>query len=101
VTQEVFLASSNWRKDLAGLVSVLLFALLVYATVSFGFDPSRAQHPKSASVEAIGRALLSPDRGGFVLPFEIISLVLVAALVGAITIARSDQPTPRLKEDKQ
>lgn len=36
----------------------------------------------------IGKALM----GIYVLPFEIISLVLVAALVGAIVIARGDEP---------
>ena len=43
--------------------------------------------PASAPVREIGHALLETGPGGFALPFEVISLVLVAALVGAVTIA--------------
>jgi len=41
---------------------------------------------KTDAVE-LGKALM----GEFVLPFEIVSLVLLAAMIGAIVIARSDQ----------
>ncbi|WP_082161559.1 NADH-quinone oxidoreductase subunit J family protein [Rufibacter radiotolerans] len=37
----------------------------------------------------IGMKLLSYDAGGFILPFEVISVLLLAAMIGAITIARS------------
>ena len=36
----------------------------------------------------LGKLIVSPD--GFVLPFEIISLLLLAALVGSIVIARPE-----------
>lgn len=51
-----------------------------------------------ASMERLGTALLAADSTGFLLPFEIISLLLLAAVIGAIVIARRhDQPgdTPR------
>ena len=41
---------------------------------------------KTDAIE-LGKALM----GEFVLPFEIVSLVLLAAMIGAIVIARSDQ----------
>lgn len=44
-------------------------------------------------IYAIGRRLLSYASNGFVIPFEIISLLLLAALVGAVSIAR--RPTAR------
>ena len=44
-------------------------------------------------------ALLSTGPGGFVLPFEVISLVLVAALIGAITVA--GRPTDVDRDEKQ
>lgn len=40
-----------------------------------------------STANAIGQALLSP----FVLPFEIASVVLVAAMIGAIVLVREDQ----------
>jgi NADH-quinone oxidoreductase subunit J len=42
---------------------------------------------RSATVAETGRALLSPRAGGYVLPFEVISLVLTAAMIGAISVA--------------
>ncbi|MBI1977608.1 MAG: NADH-quinone oxidoreductase subunit J [Candidatus Omnitrophica bacterium] len=42
---------------------------------------------KTTSAVELGQALMSE----FVLPFELISIVLLAALIGAIAIARSDQ----------
>lgn len=41
-----------------------------------------------ASLKAIGLRLLDPGPDGFLVPFEIISVVLLAAMVGAIAIAR-------------
>lgn len=90
VTQKVFQQSSAWRKGAVAAVSCLLFGLLATMLHSHDFHPVAATDAKSASVEQIGRALLSPERGGFVLPFEVISLVLIAALIGAVTVARTD-----------
>jgi NADH-quinone oxidoreductase subunit J len=63
---------------------------VVFATRAFPFPPPASSDLKSATIEQIGHALLSPDRGGYALPFEVISLLLIAALIGAITIARSE-----------
>lgn len=41
-----------------------------------------------ASLDRLGTALLATDRSGFLLPFEIISVLLLAAVIGAIVIAR-------------
>lgn len=45
-----------------------------------------------ASLRDLGLRLLDPGPDGFLVPFEIISVVLLAALVGAIAIARQDAP---------
>ena len=44
--------------------------------------------PFDATASEIGEALLSP----FVLPFEIASVLLVAAMIGAIVLVREDEP---------
>ena len=86
VTQKEFLRSPLSRCLLASVVAELLLAVVGLTMLSQGFGPNRPT-PASADVREIGRALLSTQAGGFVLPFEVISLVLIAALVGAITVA--------------
>ncbi len=41
------------------------------------------------TIDQVGIRLLSPTNG-FIVPFEVISLLLLAALVGAVVIARKD-----------
>jgi NADH-quinone oxidoreductase subunit J len=87
VTQQVAAEGQWWRKGISGATVAGLCILLIAA---IGSAPNLSQSqaaPRSASLGEIGRALLSPERDGFVLPFEVISLVLIAALVGAITLA--------------
>ena len=40
----------------------------------------------------IGKSLLSVDKDGYVLPFEVISILLLAAMIGAIVIAKKGGP---------
>jgi NADH-quinone oxidoreductase subunit J len=89
VARKVYPRRPRWRQVLAGALALAFFLLLVGAISSFDFGPAPGLQARSATVAEVGEALLSPDHGGFVLPFEIISLVLVAAIVGAITIAHS------------
>ncbi len=100
VTQKSFREGSRWRKMAVAVLASFLFALLLAALWSYDFRSAGKLPPQSATVEEIGRALLSAKRGGFVLPFEIISLVLIAAIVGAITIARADESKTETKERK-
>ena len=51
--------------------------------------------PEASSLIAYGERLLSYAPNGFVLPFEIISILLFMTLVVAITIAKKDN-----KEEK-
>jgi len=46
----------------------------------------------------IGTKLLSYDSGGFILPFEVISVLLLAAMVGAIIIAKGRKLTDKNDE---
>lgn len=67
------------------LMAAAFFAVIVYAVISW--SPVAVAMPESTlSIVDIGRRLFSPD--GWALPFEIASLVLTAALVGAIWWAR-------------
>ena len=66
---------------------VLTAALLrVYA-----FPPPAAAR-STAGVADIGAQLLSTKEHGYVLPFEVISLLLLAAMIGCIVIAMKAKP---------
>ncbi len=54
----------------------------------YQYDFSSATHlPVSPTVENIGTRMLSVNEGGFALPFEVVSMLLLAALIGCIVIA--------------
>jgi NADH-quinone oxidoreductase subunit J len=52
----------------------------------YGFNTSSAQ-PFNNSVSEIGTQMLSTTSYGFILPFEVVSMLLLAAMVGCIVIA--------------
>jgi NADH-quinone oxidoreductase subunit J len=79
----------------AAIVCVLLGASIIFAM----FTPGSQLHPEADStfistsinnVLRIGQLLYSPSGYSYVLPFEIASLVLLVAIVGAIAIGRED-----------
>lgn len=47
-----------------------------------------------ASLQALGLRLLDPGPDGFLVPFELISVLLLAAMVGAIALARQGGKAP-------
>ncbi len=71
------------------LISLFGAGFTLYVFLKTDFTPSSVGLP-DASVRKIGNALLSYQRDGFVLPFEVVSLLLLAAIVGAIVIARKE-----------
>jgi NADH-quinone oxidoreductase subunit J len=77
--------NKNWGAS--ALVSLLVFGGLTYLLSNWsGFSQTSADLPSDFdAVGALGNALISPD--AFVLPFEVASILLVAALVGAVYIA--------------
>lgn len=87
VTQKEYLRSPFSRSVAAAIIAELLLMIVAAAAVVQGFGGGARPAPDSASVREIGHALLATGPGGFALPFEVISLVLVAALVGACTVA--------------
>jgi NADH-quinone oxidoreductase subunit J len=93
VTQKVFRVSSAWRRVAAMAACAGLFALMSGALLAHRFAGAGGE-PASATARDVGRALLSLAPTGFIVPFEVISLVLLAAMVGAITVAGGDEKSP-------
>ena len=67
------------------MVAVLLFAALVYVLVKVNWPVVEVAVPAN-SIQRLGESLVNPN--GFVLPFEVASVLLLVALVGAVIIAR-------------
>ena len=55
-------------------------------------QPLRTTTPPDMSVAAIGSQLLSTTEHGYVLPFEVISVLLLAAMIGCIVLAIKTKP---------
>lgn len=86
----------NDRRVPAAILSVVLFAVLAYGSLeAFGSDMVN-QVGVGTDTGVIGTALL----GRFVIPFEIVGFILLAALIGGITIARRDL-TPLEEEQRR
>ena len=79
-------ALDNQRRGVAFLVAVAILGGLVYLIQgAFDWDAPRID-PIEGSVASVGTSLFSR----FVLPFEVISLLLLAALIGAIVLSRKE-----------
>ena len=72
------------NKSLALAVSLSIFGIFSYVMLDT-FD-SQIIITSGTSTELLGEILLSR----FVFPFEVVSFVLLAALIGGITLARQD-----------
>jgi NADH-quinone oxidoreductase subunit J len=71
-----------------GVVSAGVFAVLAWAMVRGGLqEPTAAQ----ATIGQIGAALM----GRYILPLEIVGLLLTAALIGAVVIAMEEKPSTK------
>jgi len=80
------------RKIFAGLATFCGFALAMLQVVKYEFPAGAADAP-APTIRQIGGQMLLTDNGGYALPFEVISILLLAALVGCIVIAmREKQP---------
>tara|TARA_B100002003_G_C14083091_1_gene521044 strand:- start:643 stop:1146 length:504 start_codon:yes stop_codon:yes gene_type:complete len=78
----------NVKKLLLGASGSFLGIFIVLSTLQkYVFSPSNKVVAET-NIQAIGRELLSYGDGGYILPFEVISVLLLAAMVGAIVIAK-------------
>jgi len=87
---------NNRQWWLAVIVSALVGAVIVYAAgvsphvVAAVGNGSSQLPPGINNVVRIGQLLYSPTTYSYVLPFEIATVVLLVAIVGAIVIGRED-----------
>lgn len=84
------------KKIWPAILSIGVFIAMAGASISAFESEVINDVGEATSTEAIGEALL----GRFVIPFEVVSFVLLAALIGGITIARRDL-SPAEEEERQ
>lgn len=81
---------SLYRK--LGMALLSIFGMGLTLATIFSFDFNEVPYAANATtVEQIGTGLLSFNDGGFILPFEVISILLLAAMIGAIIIAKGQK----------
>jgi NADH-quinone oxidoreductase subunit J len=81
----------NWKRSLfAGIATICGFAMIYLLLNNQVFNPVKWSNPPT--VNEIGMQMLSTTEHGYLLPFEVISMLLLAAMIGAIVIAIKVKP---------
>ncbi len=78
-------------KLIMGVSTAVVGAGLVIATLLSHSFQSGSAPELPVDMTVIGTQLLSTEKNGYVLPFELISILLLAAMVAAIVIAKKDK----------
>lgn len=77
---------SRW---LTGFLTMLAGAVVIlFIQLKHDFLQTVNLAPLEINIQTIGHALLSSDKHGYVLPFEAVSILLLACIIGGIMIAR-------------
>jgi NADH-quinone oxidoreductase subunit J len=92
----------EWEKSLFSALASIAGALVTIITIlDFKFSAT-AEASKEVDMRLVGNSLLSVGKDGYVLPFEVISILLLAAMVAAIVIAKKAGPkNPESQTTKQ
>ena len=84
--------SPGMKKTIFSAIAAFAGALLSIITIlDYNFSAT-TEAAKEVDMRLIGKSLLSVDYDGYVLPFEVISVLLLAAMVGSIVVAKKGGP---------
>ncbi|MGE0589368.1 MAG: NADH-quinone oxidoreductase subunit J [Cyclobacteriaceae bacterium] len=81
----------SWKIILTAILGLGGIAVSLYVITNHLFTPQPATGLE-ATMSTIGEKLLGYGAGGYVLPFEVISVLLLTAMVGAIVVAKRNKP---------
>jgi NADH-quinone oxidoreductase subunit J len=85
------------KKSIFSVLAVVLGIILTLVTIlQYKFEATTAAATE-LDMTVIGKALLSYNADGYVLPFEVISILLLAAMIAAIVIAKKGGPRPEVR----
>jgi NADH-quinone oxidoreductase subunit J len=78
-------------RSVASVLAVLFgFAFTYMLIYNYGFNAGNKKF--DWSVNKIGSQMMSTGDGGYALPFEVVSILLLAAMIGCIVIAMKSKP---------
>jgi len=80
MTSNLFSAVAAGAGAILVIITIFTFTFSTSGSASIGSD-----------VKTIGQHLISYDKNGYVLPFEVISILLLAAMIAAIIIAKKEK----------
>ncbi|HEY8893244.1 MAG TPA: NADH-quinone oxidoreductase subunit J [Niastella sp.] len=90
------------KRTLFSLLAVLFgFAFSYNIIAEYGFNAQTSTKPFNVPVSAIGEQMLDTQKYGFVLPFEVVSMLLLAAMIGCIVIAIKSAPKGTTIQNKR
>jgi NADH-quinone oxidoreductase subunit J len=82
----------RYRKIAAALAAIAFAVISSAALLLSDFNMPQNTAAPADKAKAIGLQLLDRGPNGYVLPFEIISVLLLAAVIGGIVVARKTPP---------
>jgi NADH-quinone oxidoreductase subunit J len=84
----------GWEKSLFSALASIAGAVVTIITIlDFKFSAT-TEATQEVNMRLVGNSLLSVGKDGYVLPFEVISILLLAAMIAAIVIAKKAGPKP-------
>jgi NADH-quinone oxidoreductase subunit J len=84
--------SPGLKKIVFSAIAASAGALLSIISILDYTFPATTEAAREVDMKLIGRSLLSVDYDGYVLPFEVISVLLLAAMIAAIVVAKKGGP---------
>lgn len=84
--------AAELKKSIFSAIATVSGAILCIVTILDYRFSATTEAAKEVNMKLIGNSLLSVDYDGYVLPFEIISVLLIAAMVAAIVVAKKAGP---------
>jgi NADH-quinone oxidoreductase subunit J len=87
-----------WTGIVSALACIIGTGTVLSVIFSQKLEASQGEE-MAYDVSAIGNSLLSYEKLGYVLPFEVISILLLAALIGAIVIAKRPRNPKSISND--
>jgi NADH-quinone oxidoreductase subunit J len=80
------------KKSAFSALAAIAGALLSIITILNYSFKATTEAASEVDMRLIGKSLLSVEYDGYVLPFEVISILLLASMIGAIAIAKKTGP---------
>ncbi|NCA76568.1 MAG: NADH-quinone oxidoreductase subunit J [Alphaproteobacteria bacterium] len=83
------LDAPSWKKVIPAFLATAFGAVITIITIlQYNFPQEIVANGDRTNIREIARSLISTEKFGYALPFEVISILLLAAMVGAIILAK-------------